>query len=108
MNLNSANPDAVDTGLVYDASTQPNRYAGMMQLYFALDSYMEDGSYVNPWGETGNYDFAVSDNILGAAQMEQPDAAYLAEFQADWYYTFDFYGDLDEVGTDAHYDASLN
>ena len=108
MSLNSANPDAVDTGLVYDASTQPNRYAGMMQIYSALNSYMQSGSYVNPWGATGNYDFAVSYNILGAVQMAQPDATYLAAFEADWYYTFDFYGDLDESGTDAHYDASLN
>ena len=108
MSLNAANPDAVDTGLVYDASKQPNRYAGMMQIYSALMGYMESGSYVNPWGATGNYDFAVSYNILGAVQMAQPDAAYLAAFEADWYYTFDFYGDLDDVGTDAHYDASLN
>lgn len=101
-----------DTGLVYDASTQPNRYGSLYQIYTALQSYMETGTYVNPWVQTGgyvgdrvtvnNYDFAVGANILGVVQFPTINETYLTTFAADLYYTFDWFDD----GT--HYDASLN
>ena len=95
-----------DTGLVYDASTQPNRYGSPYQLFTALQSYMQTGTYVNPFpmkykGQyANNYDFAVGHNILGTIQFPEADETYLSTFNADWYYTFDYYKDGE------HYDIS--
>ena len=97
--LSVSDPDD-DTGLAYDASTQPNRYGDPNHLLTALQSYMESGTYVNPYPHT--YDFAVGANILGTVQMPTLDATYMAAFAADLYYTFDYYD-----GTN-HADASLN
>ena len=97
--LSVSDPDD-DTGLAYDASTQPNRYGDPNHLFTALQSYMESGTYVNPYPHT--YDFSVGANILGTVQMPTLDATYLATFAADLYYTFDYYD-----GTN-HADASLN
>jgi len=94
------------TSLVYDAATQPNRYGSMYQIFTALQAYMKDGSYVNPWikgNGKADYDFAVGSNILGVIQFAEPNAQYMAAFNADLYYTFDY---LDETST--HIDASFN
>ena len=97
-----------DTGLVYDASTQPNRYGSLMQIFTALQSYMESGTYVNPWWQTmdgiavNNYDFACGANILGVIQFAEIDATYKAAFNCDLYYTFDCWNG------EAHTDYSLN
>ena len=97
--LSVSDPDD-DTGLAYDASTQPNRYGDPNHLFTALQSYMSSGTYVNPYPHT--YDFAVGANILGTVQMPALDETYLSTFAADLYYTFDYYD-----GTN-HADASLN
>ena len=95
-----------DTGLVYDASTQPNRYGSPYRIFTALQSYMTSGTYVNPFpmnykGQTANnYDFSVGYNILGTIQFPEADDTYLSTFNADWYYTFDYYKDGE------HYDIS--
>lgn len=96
----------VDTGLVYDASTQPNRYGSPYKIFTALQSYMQTGTYVNPFpmnhkGQTAyNYDFSVGYNILGTIQFPEADDTYCATFGADWYYTFDYFKDGE------HYDIS--
>ena len=96
----------VDTGLVYDASTQPNRYGSPYKIFTALQSYMQTGTYVNPFvmkykgQDVNNYDFAVGYNILGTIQFPEADDTYLSTFNADWYYTFDYYKDGE------HYDIS--
>lgn len=98
----------VDTGLAYDASTQPNRYGSIMQIFTALQDYMESGTYVNPWRQTvggnnvNNYDFACGANILGVIQFAEIDATYKAAFDCDLYYTFDCWNG------EAHTDYSLN
>ena len=97
--LSVSDPD-LDTGLAYDASTQPNRYGSPYQLFTALRSYMDSGTYVNPF--PAPYDFAVGANIIGTVQMPTLDETYLSTFAADVYYTFDYYD-----GTN-HSDASLN
>ena len=97
--LSVSDPDD-DTGLAYDASTQPNRYGDPNHLFTALQSYMESGTYVNPF--PAPYDFAVGANILGTVQMPTLDETYLSTFAADLYYTFDYFD-----GTN-HADASLN
>ena len=97
----------VDTGLVYDASTQPNRYGSHYYVFLALQGYMQSGNYVNPFvmyfkgNEANNYDFSVGYNILGTIQFPEADDTYLSTFNADWYYTFDY---LDSGGT--HWDIS--
>ena len=101
-----------DGKLAYDASTQPNRYGGVYQIFTALQAYMSAGSYVNPYlhqykgvdSAVADYDFAVGANILGTIQFSEPNAQYLSTFGADWYYTFDYY----DAGESAHVDASLN
>ena len=101
-----------DTGLVCNASTQPNRYGGMYQIFMALQAYMQAGQYVNPYSMNTDgsmkprwdYDFAVGGNILGAIQFPAPDATYLAAFGADWYYTFDYW----DATEGTHIDLSLN
>ena len=98
----------VDTGLVYDASTQPNRYGSIMQIFTALQNYMHGGTYVNPWEQNmggidvNNYDFACSANILGVIQFAEIDATYKAAFDCDLYYTFDYWNG------ETHTDYSLN
>ena len=102
----------VDTGFVYGASTQPNRYGGMYQVFMALQTYIDSGQYVNPYsinpdGTTKShwdYDFAVGGNILGAIQFAEPNAMYLSTFDADWYYTFDYW----DTTEGEHIDLSLN
>ena len=95
-----------DTGLVYDASTQPNRYGSPYKIFTALQSYMQTGTYVNPFTmkykgqDVNNYDFSVGYNILGTIQFPEADDTYLSTFNADWYYTFDYFKDGE------HYDIS--
>ena len=95
-----------DTGLVYDASTQPNRYGSPYKIFTALQSYKQTGTYVNPFPmkykgqDVNNYDFSVGYNILGTIQFPEADGTYLSTFNADWYYTFDYYKDGE------HYDIS--
>ena len=98
--LAMADPSAETGSLVYDASTQPNRYGSLMQIFTALQSYMQSGSYVNPWN--GGYDFAVGGNILGVIQFAEIDATYKAAFACDLYYTYDYWDG------EAHSDLSLN
>ena len=99
--------------LSYNAEHQPNRYGSMMHLFIALQAYMQEGTYVNPFmldinGQivTTNpeYDFAVGGNILGVIQMDSIDDTFKAAFNADTYYTFDFY----DAETGTHSDLSLN
>ena len=98
--LSASDPED-DTGLAYDASTQPNRYGSPYHIFTALNSYITAGEYVNPFPSP--YDFSVSGNILGTTQMPSLDETYLSAFDADLYYTFDYF---DENGD--HIDASLN
>ena len=98
--LAMADPNDDPGDLVYDASTQPNRYGSLMQIYTALLSYMQGETYVNPW--KGGYDFAVGANILGVTTFAELNAAYMTAFNADLYYTFDFYDG------NGHTDHSLN
>ena len=101
----------VDDSLVYDATTQPNRYGSMYQVYMALQAYMQTGSYVNPFirfDRNNNplptdYDLAAGVNILGSIQMASIDATYKATFNADLYYTFDYY----DASEGVHVDMSL-
>ena len=95
-----------DTGLVYNASSQPNRYGSAMQIFTALQAYMQAGTYVNPWNFSGkaygDYDFSVGANILGVIQFAEINATYLSAFNADLYYTFDYFDGGE------HIDVSLN
>ena len=102
-----------DTGLVYDASTNPCRYGSVMQIFAALRSYRRTETYVNPWVQTNgyengqavkvnNYDFSVGANILGVVTFPAIDTSYLAAFDCDLYYTFDYWDGA------AHKDYSLN
>ena len=96
-----------DTGLVYNSETHPNRYGSPYNIFTALQSYMQTGTYVNPFvmnykgQDVNNYDFLVGYNILGTIQFPEVDDTYLSTFNADWYYTFDF---LDSNGD--HIDIS--
>ena len=98
----------VDTGLVYNAETQPNRYGSLYQIFTALSSYLESGTYVNPWvqkwngQDVNNYDFACGANILNVIQYAEINDSYKTTFGCDLYYTFDFL-----VGS-THFDASQN
>ena len=98
--LAMADQSATPNRLCYDASTQPNRYGSVYAVFTALQSYMNGGSYVNPFHN--GCDFAVGYNILGTVQFPTVDATYLATFNADWYYTFD------SLNSGAHRDMSLN
>ena len=114
LKLADAQPDytPVDTGLVYDALTQPNRYGTMYQIFTALQIYMLAGQYFNPYSfkpgaglkNQWDYDFIVGENILGTTQFSEPDATYLSTFDADWYYTFDYW----DASEREHIDLSLN
>ena len=99
--LTALDPEAENMTLAYDVNDQPNRYGSLNQIFTALQSYIESGSYVNPWQNAG-YDFAVGGSILGVIQFPAIDATYLSAFSADLYYTFDYFD-----GT-AHSDYSLN
>lgn len=96
--------------LVYNAQTQPNRYGGPYQLIRALGDYMEDYDYINPYRHQykkqyiADYDFSVGADIINTTQFEEPNATYLNTFDADWYYTFDYW----DVNEGVHFDASLN
>ena len=100
-----------DGGLVYDAVEQPNRYGSMYHVFMALQAYMQTGSYVNPFIRLDNnsnprptdYDLAAGANILGTIQMASIDATYKTYFNADTYYTFDYY----DVTQGTHTDLSL-
>ena len=103
------------TGLEYNpASDLYNRYGSFYHIFTALQSYMDAGTYVNPFKQkavvdgivtdVNNYDFYVGSNILGTIQFPVVDASYLTSFNADWYYTFDYY----DVNNSVHYDASFN
>ena len=96
----SASDPNLDTGLAYDASEQPNRYGSPQHQFQALQGYMESGSYNSPFHSP--YDFAVGANILGTVQMASLDDTYLSTFNADLYYTFDYFDGA------KHIDASLN
>ena len=87
----SATPDRVcynsaGTGVAY----QPNRYGCAYNVGLALMDYMQSGAYESPYGI---YDFACSSAILTTVGYSEVDQTYLTTFNADWYYTFDFYGD---------------
>ena len=98
--LAMADPDATPGSLAYDANDQPNRYGSATQIFTALQSYLQTGTYVNPW--SGGYDFAVGANILGVIQFAELNSAYMSAFNADLYYTFD------RLDGTSHTDLSLN
>lgn len=97
-----------DSGLVYNASSQPNRYGSPYHVALSLMNYMTEGRYINPFyynykaSEAANYDFAVGYSILQTATISEIDTEFLNTFNADLYYTFDYFD-----GTD-HHDISLN
>lgn len=98
----TADSGSSDSGLEYNAETSPNRYGSPYHVFLALREYMGTGTYVNPLANA-HYDFSVGANILGTVQMPTLDSTYLETFQADLYYTFDYY-DVDGN----HNDATLN
>lgn len=98
----TADSGSSDSGLEYNAETSPNRYGSPYHVFLALREYMGTGTYNNPFADA-HYDFSVGANILGTVQMPTLDSTYLETFQADLYYTFDYY-DVDGN----HNDATLN
>lgn len=92
----------------YDGESRFERKGSPYQVGVALMTYMQSGNYENPFAITykgnsaNNYDFAVGYNILGTIQFPEADDTYLSTFNADWYYTFDYY----DTATGTHYDTS--
>ena len=110
LKLANSTPDytPTDSGLVYNASTQPNRYGSPYHVALALMNYTQEQRYINPFyynykaSEAANYDFTVGYSILQTAAVSEIDTEFLNTFNADLYYAFDYFD-----GTD-HYDISLN
>lgn len=110
LKLANSTPDytPTDSGLVYNASTQPNRYGSPYHVAFALMNYMREQRYINPFNykyklsdAVANYDFTVGYGILQTTGAPEIDTEYLDMYNADLYYTFDYFDGN-------HYDASLN
>ena len=110
LKLASSTPDytPTDSGLVYDASSQPNRYGSPYHVALALMNYMQEQRYINPFNykyklsdAVANYDFVIGYGILQTAVETEISAEYLETYKADLYYTFDYFDGN-------HYDASLN
>lgn len=105
----TAEYEPADTGLVYNAETQPNRYGTPYHLFRALEQYVSSGEYISPFGLNNegitahNYDFSVGASILESLQWDNADDdEFLSTFNADWYFTFDYYdgnGHLDASST---------
>lgn len=103
-----ATPDytPVSDNFIYNATTNPNRYGTPYYVFLALQSYMETGEYESPFpiyykgNKAHNHDFGVGEEILNTIQWDRVDGEYLETFNADWYYTFDYYDG------EKHYDIS--
>lgn len=103
-----ATPDYTPVGdnFIYNAATNPNRYGTPYYVFLALQSYMETGEYESPFpiyykgNKAHNHDFGVGAEILNTIQWDGVDGEYLETFNADWYYTFDYYDG------EKHYDIS--
>lgn len=104
---------AANRGMVYDSSTNTCRYGTPIHVYMILNAYASVGSYVNPFSikQNGNnrlgydYDFAVGATILNSISSATIDSSYLSTYNADLYYTFDYYDS--GTHTDASSDVSL-
>lgn len=94
-------PQRLTSALDYDEAHNVNRFGSLYGVFQALLTYMQSGGYDSPWGF---YDFVVGSNIVGVIQFPEINDTFLQTFNADLYYTFDYY----EAGNDIHYDASLN
>lgn len=84
-------------------SNGDNRYGTVYHVFKALQTYLNTGSYSSPFNPNAtNLDFACSYDILTCINYVEVNDAYLSQYNADWYYTFDQHSYPD------HWDYSLN